>query len=99
VFLEIGDETDEQDLDTEAELTLTWLPRGGVAPGQSRVLIEAVAAFTLPPGRGRAYTIGQTSVIRAVRQGLLARGMQKDQIGAEGYWRPDRTGGHDHIDD
>ena len=30
-------------------------------------------------------------------QSLLARGMQKTQIAAEGYWRPGRVGGHDHI--
>ena len=27
------------------------------------------------------------------------RGFDKSQIWSEGYWRPGRIGGHDHIDD
>ena len=35
--------------------------------------------------------------MRAQRQGLIARGLPKTQIAAEGYWRPGRVGGHDHV--
>jgi hypothetical protein len=28
----------------------------------------------------------------------LDRGMSRDQIYAEGYWRPGRVGGHDHVE-
>ena len=45
-----------------------------------------------------------------VDKGLLVRkerfgshvyesGMAKDQISAEGYWRPGRIGGHDHVEE
>jgi hypothetical protein len=37
--------------------------------------------------------------VRAQRQGLLARGLTKDRIAAEGYWRPGRVGGHDHVNE
>jgi hypothetical protein len=29
----------------------------------------------------------------------LERGLDRGQIYAEGYWRPDRIGGHDHVND
>jgi NADPH-dependent ferric siderophore reductase len=34
-----------------------------------------------------------------MRRELIARGFPKQQISAEGYWRPGRVGGHDHVDD
>ena len=43
--------------------------------------------------------IGLFVFIWSLRQGLLARGFDKRQITAEGYWRPGRQGGHDHIRD
>jgi NADPH-dependent ferric siderophore reductase len=62
-------------------------------------LIEALEAFQPPPGVGQACVIGETSTVRAQRQGLIARGLPKSQIAAEGYWRPGRVGGHDHVND
>ena len=52
----------------------------------------------LPAGEGFAILISETSKVRAQRQHLLARGMPKDRIAAEGYWRPGRQGGHDHVE-
>ena len=98
VFLEIGDDRDKQPLDTPAAVSLNYLPRHGGKPGPSRILIDAIEGFALPPGRGHAIIIGETSNVRAQRQNLLARGLGKDQIYAEGYWRPGRIGGHDHVD-
>ena len=31
--------------------------------------------------------------------GLIARGLTRDQIYSEGYWRPGRIGGHDHVNE
>ena len=62
-------------------------------------LIEAIVNFEPPPGVGHVYLLGETSTVRAQRQNLVARGFPKDHIFAEGYWRPDRIGGHDHVDD
>ena len=31
------------------------------------------------------------------RHYLLASGFDKAQVTAEGYWRPGRVGGHDHV--
>ncbi|MDO8377718.1 siderophore-interacting protein [Phenylobacterium sp.] len=98
-FIEVAEKADQQTLNAVCDVELEWLVRGGPAvPGSPR-LIDRLALFAPRPGRGHAYVIGETSTVRAQRQGLLARGFAKDQISAEGYWRPGRQGGHDHIRD
>ncbi len=96
-FIEIAGAEDEQPIETPAQLELTWLHRGGAPRAPSLGLLEALTTFQLPPGDGQACVIGETSTVRAQRQGLIARGLAKDRIAAEGYWRPGRVGGHDHI--
>jgi NADPH-dependent ferric siderophore reductase len=98
ILLEIGGSDDQQPLSAQAQVSLEWRQRA-VAPGPSTILLDALAAFALPPGQGFAYILGETSNVRAQRQSLLARGMTREQIYAEGYWRPGRIGGHDHIRD
>jgi NADPH-dependent ferric siderophore reductase len=98
-FIEVEDKADRQYLDADCDLDLEWLVRGGPAVPASLALIERVALFAPPPGRGHAYVIGETSTVQMIRRGLLARGIDKSQITAEGYWRPGRQGGHDHIRD
>ncbi|MFI4936435.1 MAG: siderophore-interacting protein [Caulobacterales bacterium] len=97
-ILEVEGAEEEQALETDARLDLTWIHRNGPPGPSSPALIEALAAFQLPAGAGHAYVIGETSTVRSQRQGLIARGFPKHQIAAEGYWRPGRTGGHDHVD-
>lgn len=99
IFLELTDANDKQKLTTNAKVLLEWLLRGSTPPGPSAIMAGAVAAFSLPPGKGHAYILGETSNVRAQRHALLARGMTREQIYAEGYWRPGRIGGHDHIRD
>jgi NADPH-dependent ferric siderophore reductase len=99
VFLEIGEDGDKQALNTAGDVMVTWLSRRGAPPAPNRLLIDAVAGWTPPPGRGHAIIIGETSVVREQRHGLLARGMTRDQIYSEGYWRPGRIGGHDHVEE
>jgi NADPH-dependent ferric siderophore reductase len=96
-FIEIGREDDKLAIATDADATLEWLSRGGLPAGPNPVLLERLERFSLPGGRGHAYITGETSTVRALRHHLLARGMGKDQIAAEGYWRPGRIGGHDHV--
>lgn len=97
-LVEIADAADRQPVSCKARLDFEWLERRGPG-GPSEFMLERVKAFNLPPGKGHAYLIGETSNVRAQRHDLLARGMAKDQISAEGYWRPGRLGGHDHIEE
>ena len=96
-FIEVAGPGEEQPIETAARLDLTWLHRAGPPRAPSLGLMQALTTFPLPPGVGQACVIGETSTVRAQRQGLIARGLAKDQICAEGYWRPGRVGGHDHI--
>ena len=98
-FIEIGGAEDKQELVAQADVRLHWLLRDGAAPGPSDLLSKALAAFTFPPGKGHAIVIGETSNVRNQRHALLERGFDKSRIYAEGYWRPGRVGGHDHVND
>jgi NADPH-dependent ferric siderophore reductase len=97
--IEVGHPDDRQYLDADCDLDLEWLVRKAPAGAASLGLIERIALFAPPPSRGHAYVLGETATVRIIRHGLLARGLAKDQITAEGYWRPGRVGGHDHIRD
>ena len=98
-LLEVGNDADVMLLPTAARLETEWHQRGSAPPGPSQILLSALEARQLPPGKGHAYLIGETSNVRAQRHALLARGFDKSQVWSEGYWRPGRIGGHDHIDD
>jgi NADPH-dependent ferric siderophore reductase len=98
-FVEIGSDADKQVPRTEAKLDLVWLSRHGAEPGPSRLTLDAVERFVRPEGQGFAYILGETSNVRAQRHYLIDQGMGRDRIYAEGYWRPGRIGGHDHVDD
>ena len=96
-IVEVAGLEERQAIETAADLQIAWLYREGAPVAPSRALIDALAAFELPPGLGQACVIGETATVRAQRQGLIARGVPKNQIAAEGYWRPGRVGGHDHL--
>jgi NADPH-dependent ferric siderophore reductase len=97
-FVEIGSDADKQEPATEANLQLRWLSRNGAAPGPNDLLFQALAGFAFPAGKGRCITIGETGNIRNLRHALIERGVDRAQIFSEGYWRPGRIGGHDHVD-
>lgn len=90
-LLEIENETDRVPFDASPNTTITWVKRGGNA------LYDAVENFTLPKGDGYAYVIGETAKVRVIRPRLVERGVARNRIAAEGYWRPGRVGGHDHV--
>lgn len=98
-LLEVGGAQDELPVETAADATIQWVHRGGAQPGPGALLLDRLAAFDLPSGRGHAYVIGETSNVRALRHHLVGRGFERSQISSEGYWRPGRIGGHDHVDD
>jgi NADPH-dependent ferric siderophore reductase len=98
-LLEVAGEEDKQELKTQADVKLEWLLRNGATPGPSDLLSKALAAFPFLSGKGHAIVIGETSNVRNQRHALLERGFDRSQIYAEGYWRPGRVGGHDHVND
>ncbi|HEX7759819.1 MAG TPA: siderophore-interacting protein [Caulobacteraceae bacterium] len=98
-ILEVRDEAERQAPAAVADIDIQWFHRGGPAVASSRALIDRLGLFAPPPGVGQAYLTGETSTVRAIRQGLIARGFPRERITAEGYWRPGRVGGHDHVID
>lgn len=81
-----------------AGVEVQWLFRGDMPPGPNTLILDRLAAMDLPAGEGFAILISETSNVRAQRHHLIGRGMGKDRIASEGYWRPGRQGGHDHVD-
>ncbi|SIR09303.1 NADPH-dependent ferric siderophore reductase, contains FAD-binding and SIP domains [Rhizobium sp. RU35A] len=98
-FIEVQDAGWHQRVETRANVAIEWIHRGDVPAGPSSVMLDRLAAFALPEGRGQALIIGETSNVRAQRHHLIGRGLGREQIASEGYWRPGRHGGHDHVDD
>jgi NADPH-dependent ferric siderophore reductase len=98
-WIEVDGARDHMLYATQAEALVEWVHRDGAGPGPGTLLLDRVAAFALPPGRGQVYLMVETSNVRALRHHLVGRGMEKNQIRSEGYWRPGRIGGHDHVDD
>jgi len=98
-LLEVGGAQDELPCETGAGLSVEWLHRGATRPGASPAILDRLAQLDFPAGRGQAYIVGETSNVRAQRHHLIARGFERSQIASEGYWRPGRVGGHDHVDD
>jgi NADPH-dependent ferric siderophore reductase len=99
VFIEVADRSGEIALESQAHAAIRWVHRNGAPAGPSEIMNRVVQDFLLPPGTGHAYIIGETSNVRRQRHTLIARGLTRDQISSEGYWRPGRIGGHDHVDD
>jgi NADPH-dependent ferric siderophore reductase len=98
-MIETAAAEDETPIETAATLTCHWVARGSVPAGPNPLVLEALRALPLPAGRGQAYLMGETSNVRSWRHHLVQAGLPKTAIASEGYWRPGRIGGHDHVDD
>jgi NADPH-dependent ferric siderophore reductase len=73
----------------------TWVHRGTEPPGRADLLLESLGEHTVDP-RARAYLLGETRAMVALRAHLEARGVAHDAIFVKGYWnlgRPDRLAG------
>ena len=93
-LLEVGHADDRLAFAAPPGACLEWILRGA---SRNDALVEKVRGLELPSGSGQAYITGETSLVRMLRHILLARGLAKETIAAEGYWRPGRIGGHDHV--
>ena len=93
VLLEVDGPDDEQRATASdgREVPVRWLHRAGGDPASGAQLVAALAAMPLPSGLGHAYLAGELGVVAAMRQALLARGMEADQISAKPYWRAGRA--------
>jgi NADPH-dependent ferric siderophore reductase len=69
------------------------LHRGGCAPGESRLLADAVAALDRPDGDDVfAWVAAESAAVREIRADLRGRwGLGRAQHHAIGYWRRGRA--------
>lgn len=86
-FVAVPDPADIQRLPTAARAEVSWLVRGGTAPG-SDLLVDAVRAARLAAGTPYAWIAGESGMVRAVRRHLVGeRGLDRRQVTFSGYWR------------
>jgi NADPH-dependent ferric siderophore reductase len=96
-LIEVDSLDDVQSPTSQCALDMKWVFRCGAPAGPSELLLNALEEAKATPDETHAYVIGETSNVRTCRHFLLERGFDKTQIAAEGYWRPGRVGGHDHV--
>lgn len=92
-LVEVADPAEEQPLSAPPGMTVRWLHRNGTAPGESTLLVDAVAA--LDPFDGSdvfAWVGAESAAVRAIRADLRGRwGLGRAQHHAIGYWRRGRA--------
>jgi NADPH-dependent ferric siderophore reductase len=89
--VEVTDATDELPIAAPT----TWVHRGARPPGGAELLLAALAQHPVDP-HARAYLLGETRAMVALRAHLEERGVEHDAIFVKGYWnlgRPDRLAG------
>jgi NADPH-dependent ferric siderophore reductase len=75
--------------------SVSWIHRGAAAPGSADLLTNALGALTLPAG-SRAYLLGESRAMIALRPVVAGLGVEHEAIFVKGYWnvgRPDRLAG------
>jgi NADPH-dependent ferric siderophore reductase len=92
-LVEVADPAEEQPLPMPDGVTVRWLHRNGMPPGESGLLVDAVAA--LEPFDGTdvfAWVGAESAAVRAIRADLRGRwGLGRAQHHAIGYWRRGRA--------
>jgi NADPH-dependent ferric siderophore reductase len=86
LVLEIPEQSDEQDLDAQGTIRISWLHRLGAPAGDPSSLTAEAAEIDLPPGRGHAYLFGEATVVSRLREVLAGRGLGQDQMSPKAYW-------------
>lgn len=88
VFIEVADDSERQDLTVPDGVELTWLSRGGKAPGTTTLLYDAVTTAPWWDGVPFAWVAGEALTLAPIRRWLRGeRGLTKQQIDVTGYWR------------
>ncbi|MBT9607221.1 siderophore-interacting protein [Microbacterium sp.] len=92
-FIEVGGPSDELPVTAPAGVDVVWLHRGDdVHAGTSRVLGDAVAAWSVPAGRGHVFAHGEREAMKALREVFFtAWGLERSQVSLSGYWAYGRT--------
>jgi len=92
-LVEVADPAEEQPLAAPAGITVRWLHRNGTPPGESSLLVDAVAALDpFDDPDVFAWVGAESAAVRAIRADLRGRwGLGRAQHHAIGYWRRGRA--------
>ncbi|MEM8620112.1 MAG: siderophore-interacting protein [Actinomycetota bacterium] len=91
VFIVVDGPDHEIELDGPEATTISWLHRNGSA-SPADLLVDAIRAFSFPPGSPQLFVHGEAGETRAVRQHLLSdRGLARDGASISPYWRRHHT--------
>jgi NADPH-dependent ferric siderophore reductase len=92
-LVEVAGPEEEQPLTAPAGVTVRWLYRGGTPPGESTLLVDAVAGLDRPKGDDVfAWVAAESATVRTVRAHLRGDwGLGRSQHHAIGYWRRGRA--------
>jgi NADPH-dependent ferric siderophore reductase len=92
-LVEVAGPAEEQRLATPDGMTVRWLHRNGLVPGESTLLSDAVAGVERPDGEDLfAWVAAESGAVRTIRADLRSRwGLGRAQHHAIGYWRRGRA--------
>ena len=86
--IEVADAAEEQQFETAADLSLTYVHRNGAPAGSTTLVLDAISSLTFPAGTAYAYIAGEVSMSQSVRAHLEEQhGFNSQYIKAAGYWR------------
>lgn len=86
VIVEIADASEQLPVPSAADVELSWVHRNGTPNGTSDLLVTAFRSARLPAGIGRAYLLGESRAVVALRPVLAERGLVGPQVFLKGYW-------------
>ncbi|GAA4232139.1 siderophore-interacting protein [Actinomadura meridiana] len=97
-YCEVAGPEEEQELRSDADVTVTWTHRDGTPPGRGDVLEKAVREFVPPAGDGYAWFGAEATTLKPIRRYLRNEiGMPKERVDVDGYWKVGAAD-HDHHD-
>ena len=89
-FLQVDGQEERQSVDNARGAQIAWRYELPAAHGGTG-LPAALAAATLPAGRGHAYLAGEVALVTALKATLLTRGWAAEDISSKAYWNRGRA--------
>lgn len=94
VFLEIPCDDDRQELGEPAGVSVHWLARDDAHAKPGELALAEVQRMPWPAGSVYAYVVGEQALPTGLRRFLVnERGVPKNAITFQGYWRQGRAAG------
>lgn len=91
-FLEVQGPGEHVALAAPQGVLVEWIHRGAAPAGTTHALVDAVAGWTPPAGRGHVFAHGEREAMKGLRDVIFGRwGLPRAQVSLSGYWAYGRT--------